>query len=324
MLQDIENNLEAEQDTDDAFIEKFQAECDEEITKLDQEIKDAIARSKELKAELEEKIPIRDEKVRLLKDKKEFEALLEAKIAELDQAKAHRDEEWAKEQEEHDSATYVIERAKEIIKQGLTAGSFLQKSGAKASPEAFVQVSEHFKTSAKKVHFVRKSWNSIFKLLSQITSSAPVQASASGVEKIINICDELLNKIAESREVERRAYQHWVSEYETTRAGVVSKLDEIKGQIGNLETEIAALNKRITNATNEKAEQDTRAANKQKQHDEKLQQCDDENIQYSERRDQRDQDKEIVSQTIGLLQAKLRTFRKYVNDRLGKVEKAKF
>jgi hypothetical protein len=87
----------------------------------------------------------------------------------------------------------------------------------KLSPEAFAQVSDHFKTHAKKTHFSRKSWNSIFKLLSQITASAPVQADASGVEKIVAICEELLNKIAESREIERRAYQHWVAEYDQNR-----------------------------------------------------------------------------------------------------------
>jgi len=96
--------LESEQDVDDAYIEKLQTECDDEIAKLEQEIKDAIARSKELQAELDEKIPIRDEKVRLLADKEEFAQLITEKIQELDAKKNTRDQEWQTEQDEHDQA----------------------------------------------------------------------------------------------------------------------------------------------------------------------------------------------------------------------------
>jgi len=177
-------------------------------------------------------------------------------------------------------------------------------------------------TNAKKVHFARKGWNAVFKLLAQIMSSAPVQGDSKAIETFIELCDQLLNKIAESREVERRDYQHWVEEYNTTRDSLSEKLNEIIAEIANLEGEIAALNKRITNAQNEKAEQDQRAVEKQAQHDDKQQYCDDENIQYSERREQRDDDREVVSDTIGLLQSHLRLFKQYVSKRLTEVKKS--
>jgi len=183
-------------------------------------------------------------------------------------------------------------------------------------------MSEHLKSTLKKTHFKYKSWNSIFNLLAQIATAAPVQADQSAVQKIIDLCDDLLNKISESREIERKDFQHWIEEYNTARGGLVDRLNEVNNQITTLEGEIATLNKRISNAQYEKEEQDKRAADKQVQHDDKLTFCDDENLGYSDRRELRDNDREVVSQTIGLLQAKLRTFRKYVNDRTSKISKA--
>jgi serine protease inhibitor len=63
-----------------------------------------------------------------------------------------------------------------------------------------------------------------------------------------------LNKIAESKEIERRSYEHWVEEYVRAREEYVSKLEKVSGEIFNLDTELAALNKRINNATNERDE----------------------------------------------------------------------
>jgi len=184
-------------------------------------------------------------------------------------------------------------------------------------------MSEHLRSTVKKTHFKYKSWNSIFNLLAQIATAAPVQADQSAVQKIIELCDDLLNKISESREIERKDFQHWVEEYNQARGGLVDRLNEVNNQISTLEGEIATLNKRISNAQYEKEEQDKRAQDKQVQHDDKLTFCDDENLAYSDRRELRDDDREVVSQTIGLLQAKLRMFRKYVNDRTSKVTKAK-
>lgn len=47
-------------------------------------MEDAARRIAELQAELDEKIPIRDEKVRVLAEKNEWRDHLEAKIAEID------------------------------------------------------------------------------------------------------------------------------------------------------------------------------------------------------------------------------------------------
>jgi len=84
------------------------------------------------------------------------------------------------------------------------------------------------------------------------------------------------------------------------------------------------LNKRITLATQEKKEQEDRVKEKTEQRTDKTQWCDDENVSYSERRQQRDDDQEVVSDAIALFNAQIRTFRKYVNTRTKGVSKAAF
>jgi len=45
-------------------------------------------------------------------------------------------------------------------------------------------------------------------------------------------------------------------------------------------------------------------------------------VAYAERREKRDGDREVISDAIGLLQSKLRTFRKYVSGRTDEIKKA--
>ena len=314
-LQEIEDKVIAEQKEDDDFIQALSAACDADLALLQSEIDDAANRAAELQAELDEKIPIRDEKVRLLAEKMEFKALIEAKIVELDQNKVLKEEEWAQEQEEHDKAQFVIEKAKQVIVAALQGGdSFLQKK--KNVGAAFAQLSDHFTSEIKRNNFKKQGWVAVFKVLAQMTS-AEVQADSGAVEEFIELCDQLLNKIAESREIERRDYQNWMEEYEVNREGQVARLDETKAQIANLELEIAALTKRINNATIERDEQYERQANKQSQYDDRYKYCEDEERGYGERRQIRDENRTVVSNAIALLTSHARTFKKYVEERTG-------
>jgi uncharacterized coiled-coil DUF342 family protein len=45
------------------------------------------------------------------------------------------------------------------------------------------------------------------------------------------LCDGLIGKIAESREIERKDYEHWVSEYTNTRDALSAKVAELTAEI---------------------------------------------------------------------------------------------
>lgn len=59
------------------------------------------------------------------------------------------------------------------------------------------------------------------------------------------LCDRLLDEISKSREVERRAYDLWMGEYDRTKAGIDKRLDETETTINLLTVEINSLTKRI-------------------------------------------------------------------------------
>jgi len=199
------------------------------------------------------------------------------------------------------------------------SGSLLQKT--QIAP-IFAQVSQHITNTLKQHQFKRNGWTKIFQLLASVTQSPGVQADQGAVQAIIDLCDEILEKISQSREIERKDYQHWVDEYQTTRDGLTERANEVQHELDEIASQIAVLNKRITLAQQEKKEQDERVKDKTQQREDKTQWCDDENGAYAERRQSRDDDRDVVSDAIALFNAQIRTFRKYVSKRTAGVTKA--
>lgn len=311
LLKEIEGQLIAEQNADDAAFAQVRQTNENEIARLNTEIAAADNRVQELTDELNEKIPLRKEKIELQAAKEaEADGYIE-RVGELDEEKAERDQEWSEVAAEHDRATYIIESAKNFIDRGF-GGAFLEKK----DNAVFVQLSNHFSQSAD-MKFNRKSWNMFFKILANIANAAPVQVSRDSVNKIVALCDSLLETIADSREVERRAYESWVAEYEETRARTIGLLEETQEQILQLVAEISSLNKRISIAQDEREEQRNRSAQKSTELREREQVYDDETDAYNRRRSDRQEDIGEVSEALGLVESKVRTLKQFVNQRLG-------
>jgi len=78
-----------------------------------------------------------------------------------------RNEQWAKTKADHDHASQVVQNAKMVLENALRSKSFLQKNSS-----VFAEMTSTF-AEAKKTHFLKKSWNSYFKVLATITTSIP-------------------------------------------------------------------------------------------------------------------------------------------------------
>jgi phage host-nuclease inhibitor protein Gam len=154
-------------------------------------------------------------------------------------------------------------------------------------------------------------------LLSQITSSAPVQADAGAVTKVLTLIDALLERIAESREIERREYEAWVEEYTEARQAQVDLYNQTEAQIENLENEISALTKRINNATLERDEQHERSRQKGIELVGRIKWCDDEAESYADRRQERTAKLSVISDSIGVVEQNIRVLKDFVKQRLG-------
>jgi len=79
--------------------------------------------------------------------------------------------------------------------------------------------------------------------------------------------------------------------------------------------EINILVKRINNATAERDEQKKRLSQKSTEHDEREAFCDDEGLQYGERRQERDHERNILSEVIGIIEGQMLALKKYIGDR---------
>lgn len=51
------------------------------------------------------------------------------------------------------------------------------------------------------------------------------------MQKIMDLCERLLDEISKSREVERRSFDLWMQQYEKTKMGVEKRLDETNASI---------------------------------------------------------------------------------------------
>jgi septal ring factor EnvC (AmiA/AmiB activator) len=153
--------------------------------------------------------------------------------------------------------------------------------------------------------------------LAQITSSAPIQADSGAVSKILALIDNLLERIAESREIERREYEAYVAEYDSARENQVQLLNETQAHLANLENEISALNKRLENASAERDEQRERSRQKNIEKVGRTKWCDDEAESYASRRNDRLDSIRVVSDCVGLIESKIRVLKEFVAQRLG-------
>jgi predicted nucleic acid-binding Zn-ribbon protein len=66
------------------------------------------------------------------------------------------------------------------------------------------------------------------------------------------LCDDLLKKISDSLDLERKNFNNYVDEYTRQITGLTDKLGQVEGEITDLSSEIYVLNKRINMISTEK------------------------------------------------------------------------
>merc|ERR1711915_809456 len=94
---------------------------------------------------------------------------------------------------------------------------------------------------------------------------------------------------------------------------LTAKKQATEARIAQLTIEIEVLTKRINQAQTELDEQIERLALKISQHDEREAFCDEAGRKYAKDRQDRDDQREVISDAIGLLTAKIRLLKQYVS-----------
>lgn len=93
-------------------------------------------------------------------------------------------------------------------------------------------------------------------------------------------------------------------------------MNKYNSDIANLESEIASLNDRIQATNDAKSDVEQRIADKTTQRDDRRAECDEAAYDYQERRSNRDNDRQTVSDLIGIINSNMRDLKEYIALRL--------
>ncbi|KAL4453963.1 hypothetical protein ABPG74_003846 [Tetrahymena malaccensis] len=312
-LQNIATDIQNDQAQDQKQSDRIQQDCANDVSRLEDEIQDANLKVIESTSDLTENTPILEQKKVLLKQKNESLTANQQILSDLDQNYEKKSGEYEAERQEHSKAESVIREAKEIL-QGTfgSVKSFINMK--KPTVQSFIQVSNHF-THHSKTNYKRKSWNSFFRILSQLSQSAPIQADAGALQKLFEVIDELLEKIADSLEIEAKAFDQFEQDYENKKDDILDRIGDLQKVIGELDGEIQSLQAQLQEDARVKQVQQDRSEEKQTELNSRQAFCTDQQSQYESRTSERNEQLDTIKQVLDIINSQMKALKKYVTER---------
>ncbi|CAD8153802.1 unnamed protein product [Paramecium pentaurelia] len=238
-------------------------------------------------------------------------------LDELDAQRAEENADFEEKVLEHQEATAIIAEARRLFADNIEHESFIQKGKAtkqsthKFTKEVASMIQKHFTQSAKKTAKFqhRKGYSKLFKAFATIASKVEQLADAGAVSKIIDLADELLAKIADSLSLLRFAEGKRVQAYKKSRKFVVISITVAGTALANAQSDLAALNDVIAQVEASLDTTNQRIENVSADRNDRFTQCEEAVQDYQDSRAARTSDRDVVSQTIGLVNKELRTLR---------------
>jgi chromosome segregation ATPase len=320
-LHDLEDRYIAEQKEDDAANREFQDACNADIAAFDKDLaecdRDKIAYEGKLEGDL---YPRRSIMTGVVNSKTKEVADYQRQIDELDAVRAEEAAEFEQKVREHEEATAIITEARRLFESLIAEEAFLQKktTGQKLNPQGMQLIQKHMQEGLRRVHKFqhRKSYSSIFKIFMSITSRAQQLADQGHIGRIIDLCNELLAKIEDSLDLERFAEDKRIEAYKASRRLLTLSQNAAKTDLANAQVELNSINDQITQTETSLQNTNQRIENKSGEREDRWTQCEEAAHAYMEARAARDADRQTVSDTIGLVNASLRTLREQLALRL--------
>jgi hypothetical protein len=319
-LTDLEDQLVAAQKESDAENQEFQAGCNFDIGALDQDLAESNNKRVGLEAKLEGSLyPTREILESIVASKEKELAGYNKDLDHLDNERDEEKEEFEQKVREHEEATAVITEVRRLFTENLEAPEdevvFLQRG--KINPKAFVTaqttmlIQKHLQVSAKKASkFVhRKAYAKLYKVLATITSKAHQLADQGSVGRIIDLIDELIAKVQDSLDLERSAEDKRVAAYTKARRLLGITIGITQTALANTQSDLASVVDQITLAETSLENTIQRIENKSEERADRWEQCEQAANDYADEREQRDGDRAVISQTLGIVNAQLRTLR---------------
>jgi len=180
------------------------------------------------------------------------------------------------------------------------------------------QVGSHLTAGAAKINKLKhvKAYGKAIKLLAGLATRTSQVADQELTGRVVKLIDDLQSQLNASFDLERKAEDKRIVAFNQYMTLLTKDMNKYNSQIANLDAELASLNDRIESTNNSKADVDQRIADKTEQRNDRANECQEAAYDYGVRREQRDNDRGIVSQLIGILNNNLRALREYIALRL--------
>jgi chromosome segregation ATPase len=136
-----------------------------------------------------------------------------------------------------------------------------------------------------------------------------VLADQGAVGRIVTLCDELLMKIEDSLDLERFAEDKRIEAYKAARNLLQISVNVCKTDLANAQTELNSVNDQITQTETSLDNCNQRIENLTEAREDRWNQCEEAAEEYMNARAARDSDRQVVSDTIGLVNKELRTLK---------------
>ncbi|CAK67235.1 unnamed protein product (macronuclear) [Paramecium tetraurelia] len=299
-LQQIEDRYYQDQKEEDVSHKDYQDSCSVDLQNLDQNIKVSDNERIKLEARLEgELYPKREILQKLISQKQGELKEFSGELNELDQQREEENDEHQHKIHEHEDVIAILMQARTLFSENLQShdNSFIQLNS-----NGIELLQKHFGASIKRASkfTYRTSWGKMFKALATITSR--------------------VNQLQDSAQVDNNKFMiQWIlrssqrkKEFKLTRRPrnlLVISINTTESTLASAITDFALVNEVIeqTQATLDNVNQ--RLEMLQQSRNDRFTICEQEAQDYQDSRSQRDSDRDVVSQTIGLLNKSLRTLK---------------
>ncbi|CAK89330.1 unnamed protein product (macronuclear) [Paramecium tetraurelia] len=323
-LQQIEDRYYQDQKEEDVSHKDYQDSCTVDLQNLDQNIKVSDNERIKLEARLEgELYPKRQILQKLITQKQGELKEFTGELNELDQQREEEGEEYQHKIHEHEDVIAILMQARTLFTENLQThdNSFIQLNN-----NGIELLQKHFGASIKRASkfTYRTSWGKMFKALATITSRVHQLQDSAQVENVILLIDQLLEQVHDSMDLEKFSEEKRIQAYEKTRNLLVISINTTESTLASATTDLALVSEIIeqTQATLDNVNQ--RLQMLQLSRDDRFTICEQEAQDYQDSRSQRDSDRDVVSQTIGLLNKSLRTLKEQLALRMSAGEEFEY
>ncbi|CAD8098410.1 unnamed protein product [Paramecium primaurelia] len=332
MLQNLNTQLEGEQDRDDRLHERYQSQCENDLSALEDIINESTSTSKLLKGQIDQLEPDKQAK---LTDLARTENELKELKNELEYQTDKRKEEQVRYEKTLDNleqGLYALNEAKKMFNTFLNVliknqqrfasliqlenqDKFLNKNYQTNDEDelTLVEIAQQINkikhnVKAEGINFLLHGISHIVNLLSK----DPTAEQESMSRKVLEIISQVDNWIQKQRIYEDLSEQQRKDAFGSLAQMLEDQIILKQENLTFLQGSIESLNSQITSAKNEKAEVDVKIETKTSQNDDRDTECRNEDLDYQSSKNKRDKEREELGLVLDLVINKIGQLKKEI------------